>query len=111
MTARIVREVEMGAQEKISSIISQKVNRAKFPNFRVDKTVPSGLEVGSRLCNENCVFVRNLGIACHDDISYKETGMRSAEPFYSANHLAAKLSFTALCARNLFLILCTKRST
>ncbi len=64
----------MGAQERISSIISQKASRTKFLNVRVDKTVPSGLGVGSRLCNENCVFVRDLEIACHDDNSYREAG-------------------------------------
>ena len=64
----------MTPEEKATEIIEKKSQRTKSLNLRIDKTVPQGIAVSRRICNENCVFDNKLGVACHDDNSYRGTG-------------------------------------
>ena len=47
--------------DKLERILESKKNRTNALNIRIDKTVPHGFSVDKRICNENCVFVRELG--------------------------------------------------
>ncbi|EET89902.1 MAG: Radical SAM domain protein [Candidatus Micrarchaeum acidiphilum ARMAN-2] len=64
----------MTPEEKAIEIIEKKLGRTKSLNLRIDKTVPQGVVVSKRICNENCIFDKKLGVACHDDNSYRGSG-------------------------------------
>ncbi len=66
--------VPMEGSGGINEILERKKGRIGALNIRVDKTVPAGIAVQRRICNENCMFVKELGIACHEDNSYRGPG-------------------------------------
>ncbi|MDE1828182.1 MAG: radical SAM protein [Candidatus Micrarchaeota archaeon] len=61
-------------EKNVDEVISRKLGHSEALNVRLDKTVPTGLKLTKRICNENCVFSKNMAVACHDDNSYRGTG-------------------------------------
>ena len=55
-------------RESITEIIGEKRSRKDYLSLRIDKTVPGGLRITKRVCNENCIFDYATGAKCHDDI-------------------------------------------
>lgn len=64
----------MDIKKEINAILTDKLSRNSVLCVRIDKTVKSGSRIFKRVCNENCVFDRNRGTICHDDISYVRGG-------------------------------------
>ncbi|MDE1851061.1 MAG: radical SAM protein [Candidatus Micrarchaeota archaeon] len=52
----------------VREILEEKEGRRDYLSLRIDKTVPGGLRITKRVCNENCVFDYATGAKCHDDI-------------------------------------------
>jgi cyclic pyranopterin phosphate synthase len=65
----------MEKYSSIEKVLESKNQKINVLTIRVDKTVPGGATVNKRICNENCVFVKKFGIACHGDNSYRGTGV------------------------------------
>ncbi len=61
-------------REKLGLIAGDKMSRKDLISIRVDKTVPSGMNVTKRVCNENCIFDHSKGIRCNDDLFMNERG-------------------------------------
>jgi cyclic pyranopterin phosphate synthase len=65
-------------EDVVNKIIKEKFDRQNYLNIRVDKTVPTGIKIGKRICNENCIFDKKNNVICHDDNFSRNTALAAS---------------------------------